>query len=164
MRSVNKNDIESLYFVTKVDSANIENTLLANRNVIFFELYEKSKMFTYKRKHMIICDTLKDRSFEMNDDFDLHLTGDKNKEKLIEKWVNTDKYYILPERVDKEHPDGSLDLAKAIDFYNSKDLDVYIDSLRKSYYKSYHENYYRTNPQDKPNIPYVSKIRKDYKF
>ncbi len=100
----------------------------------------------------------------MNDDFDLHLTGDKNKEKLIEKWVNTDKYYTLPERVDKEHPDGSLDLAKAIDFYNSKDLDVYIDSLRKSYYKSYHENYYRTNPQDKPNIPYVSKIRKDYKF
>jgi len=101
--------------------------------------YTNSKKLTYERMGV---DT-KDSCFESkeitdlttyyyvnNSEIDLHLIyEDSNRIKLISKWVNYKEY--IPFVHPPDHPDGSLDMVKALDFYNSKDLKKYIDSIRK---------------------------------
>lgn len=72
-------------------------------------------------------------------EFDLQLyTEDKNKDRLIKKWLNKKEY--IPLLRSPEYTYGSLDMRRSLDFYNSDDLKQYIDSLRQIKYKRLENN------------------------
>jgi hypothetical protein len=121
--------------ISKKDSIRIEKKLLALKNWSFKECYSKSEMETYKKKGKIFNDTicrindLTEYYCTNNSDIDLtYIFEDNNRKNLISKWVNKKEYipYVNP----PDFPDGSLNMVRALDFYNSLDLKKYIDSVR----------------------------------
>lgn len=149
-----KRPFNGKYLITPEDSAIIERTLLDNKNIMFTELYERSKQQTYNRKGIAICDTFPDRSYYyVYHRYDLRLTGNSKKEKLYNKWLQEEAFFI--DRTSHEYPDGSLDFARSLEFYNSKDLVFFIDSLRQDYYKDLYEKKYKSNPPSNATVPYI---------
>ena len=118
-----------------------EKSQKKKKNWSFSECYTQSKYNTYKRLGIDIKDSCFTKSnvadltgyfYINNSDIDLHLIfEDSNRIKLVEKWVNDINY--IPKPINPpDFPDGSLDLVRALDFYNSEDLKKYIDSLRNN--------------------------------
>jgi hypothetical protein len=128
-----KNDL------TKEEILLIEKKIINVKNLCFNDLYYKSKLKTHKRlsKEVQICDesskikNLTHFYYSQRDFIDLYeFSKDKNKEKLINNWLNKKEY--IPIVNPPDYPNGSLDLVCALDFYNSNDLEMYTDSIRKS--------------------------------
>lgn len=142
------------YYVTKNDSILIEEILLDNKNVIFSKLYDQAKSKTYKSKGMEIKDTLTDMSYQRFSHYDWHISNDYNQEKLLEKWLNKPGYDIDKTRIIPQE-DGTLDIARALDFYNSFDLASYLDSLRGKYYKETVEIKYKSKIPKEATVRYT---------
>ncbi len=125
--------------VSKEDSLELERSLLALKNWSFNECYSLSMIETYKRLKVDINDSCRVNNltgyyYINNTEIDLYwIFEDKNRQKLINKWVNKEGYtpFVNP----PDFPDGSLDMVRALDFYNSEDLKIYIDSVRHAEYK-----------------------------
>ena len=117
----------------------IEENLIALKNWCFIECYSESQKLTYKRIGINTKDScfsskqindLTKYYYVNNSGIDLNIIfKDSNRVRLIEKWVNKEGYvpFVNP----PDFPQGSLDMVKALDFYNSEDLKKYIDSIRK---------------------------------
>jgi len=124
--------------ISERDSLNLEKTLIEIKNYNFQECYRVSENATYERigvnKNDTSCKKVNDLStyyFTSISKLDLNFVmNDRNREKLVQKWVNKKEYnpYVNP----PDFPDGSLNMIRALDFYNSKDMSVYIDSIRQS--------------------------------
>ena len=134
-KSEDRKETEKNY-LSKEDSIRLEKDILNYKNILFSYLYNDSKKQTYKKKGLLVCDTLKDLTHLYNSNtIDLRWVGeDKNRDKLLQTWLAKEEYYVHISDP-PEIPDGSLDLTRALDFYNSKELNVFIDSLRRSEYK-----------------------------
>ena len=63
---------------------------------------------------------------------------DNNAVALIKKWLKKDymKAYEIDYCDANEDGKGGIDMLRAIDFYNSKDLGLYIDSVRQELWKN----------------------------
>ena len=121
----------------------IETTLLNVKNVCFDELLYESKQTTYKR--MGIKDSTLINEYKIIKNLTrfhytqkefinlLEFSNDKNRKILIDRWLNKKEY--IPIVNPPDYPDGSLDLVRALDFYNSDDMKKYLDSIRQIEYK-----------------------------
>jgi hypothetical protein len=126
--------------LSKKDSIEVEESMNGIKNITFNECYYKSKLNTYKRLGVndsnecfsSLNKKVKDLTgyYYMNNSFinPKWIFDDKNRDKLLNKWINDKKY--IPFVNPPDFPDGSIDMVRALDFYNSKDMAVYIDSLR----------------------------------
>ncbi len=63
---------------------------------------------------------------------------DENYKKLINKWLN--KEYPIEMSIDNPNVKTTMAFKKVLDFYESSDLNEYIDSLRNVFYKKYNKN------------------------
>jgi hypothetical protein len=124
--------------ISAEDSISLEKELVNYKNALFSTLYFKSLKETYLRNNIdpndFCYDTIKKWDLTISDcvihEFDLQLYAeDKNKDRLIKKWMNKKKY--IPLSRSPEYTYGSLDMKRSLDFYNSDDLKQYIDSLRQ---------------------------------
>ena len=129
-----KEDINTQHLLTTSDSLEIEEDLFNYKNVLFSHLHQESKKETYAKKNMQILDTLPDMTYFYYNNWNLMWVPDKNKEKLIQKWLDK-KEFFLEKDFHLEIPSGSLDLARALAFYNSEDLEKFLDSIRKTEYQ-----------------------------
>ena len=123
--------------ISKEDSLFVESELLKYKNCLFSEIYENGLKKTYKRLGYEQKIKPKDLTYyfyggDFNPEF---MKNDNNRNKLITKWLNDKTYESVPEIVD-----GSLDLVRALDFYNSEDLKKYLDSLRVIEYERISNN------------------------
>jgi hypothetical protein len=117
--------------LSKSDSAWVEYEILRYKNTIFYEMFTKSKIKTYEANNLPYPDEkLTDLIYYYNSGFNPEwMINKKGRDKLIEKWLSKNGYDP------KEHSiEGSSDMARALDFYNSDDLSIYMDSLRHSEY------------------------------
>ncbi len=130
-----KKDIQKTQnVITRNDSLEIEEQLLNYKNVLFSQLYQESKKATYKKKNLQILDTLPDMTYFYYNNWNLFWTIDDNKNKLFHKWLDNDEFF-LEKDFHLEIPSGSLDLARALAFYNSEDMEKFLDSIRATEYR-----------------------------
>ena len=120
--------------ISKEDSLFVELELLKYKNCLFSEVYQLGIKNTYKKLgyEQNIEPKVNDLTYyfyggDYNPEF---MKKDINRNKLFEKWLNNKTYESVPEIVD-----GSLDIVRSLDFYNSEDLKHYLDSLRKIEYE-----------------------------
>jgi len=139
---INKNREVSNFLITKDDSLYVEESLLHYKNVLFSRLYNTSKEETYKKKQLEFYDTLPDITYYYYNLQNLRWYPNDNLNKLLRKWLDKNEFYIS-KVYPPEHPDGSLDLARALAFYNSDDLKNHLDSLRQVEYKRIIEEVYK---------------------
>lgn len=125
--------------LTLEDSVYVERELLAFKNILFSELYNRSKTITQNKKNISCNDSLNDLSYYFYSFYPGWMMEDRNREKLLEKWLKYERY--IPIAQPPDHPEGSLDLARALDFYNSDDLTKFLDSLRILEYKRIKSDY-----------------------
>jgi hypothetical protein len=123
--------------ISKEDSLFVESELLKYKNCLFSEIYQLGINNTYKKLGYEQKIKPKDLTYyfyggDFNPEF---MKNDTNRSKLITKWLNDKTYESVPEIVD-----GSLDIVRALDFYNSEDLKQYLDSLRVIEYERINEN------------------------
>jgi hypothetical protein len=123
------------------DSIELEESMLGIKNITFNECFYKSRINTYKRLKLDENDECyKKVLLELKDLTGYHYMNntyidpkwiyrDENREKLLSKWINKKEY--IPFVNPPDFPDGSLDMVRALDFYNSKDMKLYIDSLKQ---------------------------------
>ncbi|KGO91084.1 hypothetical protein [Flavobacterium subsaxonicum] len=139
LQACSKSESNSLiekYALSIEDSIQIEKELLNYKKCLFSEVYNRSREANYKRMHLEM-DTVKDLTYYFHSTFNIRwFYEDKNRSKLLKNWL--DKEVYIPIAMPPDHPDGSLDLARAIDFYESEELQKYIDSLRISEYNFMH--------------------------
>lgn len=130
----NKRVIYSEEKISTKDSLFVEVELMQYKNCLFSSFYYFSMQKTYKK--LGIKDNeipeVSDLTYfyyggEFNPEF---MIDDPNREKMFNKWINNKKYEPVTEIAD-----GSLDIVRALDFYNSEDLNMYLDSLRQMEYK-----------------------------
>ena len=124
----------------KLSHDTLEKSLQALKDWSFSECYTQSEYNTYKRLGIDIQDScfIKSHAADLtgyyyvnSSDIDLHwVFEDSNRIKLVSKWVNKAEYTPRPINP-PDFPDGSLNMVRALDFYNSDDLKKYIDSVRK---------------------------------
>ena len=135
-RKSESNSLVEKYALSIEDSIQIEKELLNYKKCLFSEVYNRSREANYKRMHLEM-DTVKDITYYFHSSFNkLWLNEDKNRSRLLKKWL--DKEVYIPIAKPPDHPNGSLDLARAIDFYESEELQKYIDSLRVNEYNFMH--------------------------
>ncbi|WP_445721378.1 hypothetical protein [Flavobacterium sp.] len=120
--------------ITTKDSLLVEEELKQYKNCLFSSLYNLGLQKTYKRLGINNNEisSVKDLTYfyysgEFNPQF---MIDDSNRERMFNRWINDTKYEPIPEIVD-----GSLDIVRALDFYNSQDLKIFLDSLRQVEYK-----------------------------
>lgn len=126
--------------ISKEDSLFIELGLLKYKNCLFSEVYHLGIKSTYKKLgyEQNIVPKVNDLTYyfyggDFNPEF---MSKDVNRNKLLDKWLNDKTYETLPEIVE-----GSLDIVRALDFYNSEDLKHYLDSLRVIEYERVSKNH-----------------------
>ncbi|WP_447636573.1 hypothetical protein [Flavobacterium microcysteis] len=133
---------DSGFPIPKKDSLFVEEELRQYKNCLFTEVYYRGLKRTYDRlgidnkefKKVEKLDlTYYFYSGEFNSAF---MLDDKNRDKMFEKWLNDTKYGDVDEIVK-----GSFDMVRALDFYNSEDIKVYLDSLRIVEYKRIQDRY-----------------------
>lgn len=140
--SCNKN-VKLTKSLSNKDSLQIENSLKALKNWCFNECYFMAEAETYKRMGrnsdcIFKMPNLTNYYYVNNSGINLSLLfEDFNRVKLIAKWVSKKEY--LPFIFPPDHPDGSINIVRALDFYNSEDLKNYIDSARIVETKKYLE-------------------------
>lgn len=139
-----KNAVTKNSLLTKEDSLYVEESLLHYKNVVFSRLYNQSKEETYTKKQMKICDTLPDITYYYYNLQNLRWYPNSDLDKLLRKWLDKPEFYIF-QAYPPEHPEGSLDLARALAFYNSDDLKSHLDSLRQVEYKRIMKEVYNNN-------------------
>lgn len=120
--------------ISTVDSIFVEQEILKYKNCLFSEIYHLGiknsyQKFGYNENNI---PKLQDLTYyfyggEFNPRF---MEKDINRDNLIRNWLNDKRYYDIP-----EIKEGSLDLVRALDFYNSKELEKYLDSLKKNEYE-----------------------------
>ncbi|UZT96699.1 hypothetical protein ODZ84_15900 [Chryseobacterium fluminis] len=127
------------------DLKKIEILLSKHKRYAFIDLYRKSLRQEEKKYHVKKCDSLLDVSSTelynencLKADFysDDHKSyNDENYNLLILKWLKKDYPVYMP----TDNPDvrTTMTFKKALDFYESDDLNKYIDSLRILFYKKY---------------------------
>ena len=109
---------------------------------MFATLYYKAQKQSYRKKGVNYdsINTFKDLSYYFYGNYKsinhTFLQDDPNRDKLYNKWLN-DKLYIPLIEKSKDLPEGSFDLVRCLDFYNSKEVKKYIDSLRDIEYQRY---------------------------
>jgi len=131
---------DSGFSIPKKDSLFVEEELRQYKNCLFSSFYYFGLKRTYERlgmdkeefkKRAALDLTYYYYSGEFNPAF---MLDDKNRDKMFEKWLNDTKYGDVDEIVK-----GSFDMVRALDFYNSEDVKVYLDSLRIVEYKRIEE-------------------------
>lgn len=130
----NSKQLRSNSSISKEDSTKLEEALRVLKKWNFVECYSLSETNTYKRMGIDLSSRrVKNLSlyyYINNTSIDLHYVfEDQNRKRLVEKWVNKEGY--IPFVNPPDFPDGSLDMVRALDFYNSEDMRVYIDSVRQ---------------------------------
>ncbi|SFJ76558.1 hypothetical protein [Myroides guanonis] len=136
-------------YVLDNDAKNkIEKLLSIHKEYAFIDLYEKSIVQEEKKFKIQNGDSLFDiTSMELYQEFCLivdfyskdHPTYENIKyDKLIHKWLQKE----YPPYISMDNPNikTTMTFRRAFDFYNSKDLNEYIDSLRVLFYAKYRNN------------------------
>lgn len=130
--------------ISAKDSLFVEKELKQYKNCLFSTIYQLGVKKTYSRLGLNEKELSKFKdltyyyySGEFNPKF---MTDDINREKILNKWLDDKKYQPI-----KEIVDGSLDIVRALDFYNSEDLKIYLDSLRQLEYKRINDNENKKN-------------------
>jgi hypothetical protein len=126
----------------------IEVILSKHKKYAFFDFYNKSIKQEEKKYHLKKCDSLFDLSPNelynencIKVDFysENHKSyDDENYDLLISKWLNKNYPPYMP--LDNPNIKSTMTLKKALDFYESDELNKYIDSLRNLFYKKYENN------------------------
>ncbi|WP_370901323.1 hypothetical protein [Chryseobacterium gossypii] len=130
------------------DLRKIEILLSKHKRYAFIDLYEKSIRQEEKKYHIKKCDSLFDLSsnelynencLKMDFYSDDHKSyDDENYNILISKWLKKEYPPYIP--TDNPNIKTTMVFKKALDFYESADLNNYIDSLRIVFYKKYKEH------------------------
>lgn len=116
------------------DLKKIEILLSKHKRYAFIDLYEKSIRQEEKKYHIKKCDSLFDLSsnelynencLKMDFYSDDHKSyDDENYNILISKWLNKEYPAYIP--TDNPNIKTTMTLKKALDFYESADLNIYI--------------------------------------
>ena len=136
------------FFIPTKDKEKIELLLSKYKKHAFLDLYRKSIKQAEKKYKLQKCDSLFDVT-EMGLYIDYSLPkyyftkekpnySDYNYDKMIKKWLN--KNYPPDRPLDNPNIKTIREFKRAFDFYESKDLQQYIDSLQQSFYKRYKVN------------------------
>lgn len=133
--------------ISKDDLNKIELLLSKHKRFAFVDFYEKSIKKDEKKFNLKKCDSLFDMTstqlyheYCLKVDFyseDHPTYEDKNYDALISKWLN--KKYPVYMPPDDPNIKTTFAFKRALDFYESDDLEKYIDSLRVVFY-SKHKN------------------------
>jgi uncharacterized protein (UPF0332 family) len=126
--SCNQKNISNNENYVNLDTVNIQETLLIYKNIICSDVYYKSlDKFNNKAKSE---DLSRAYYAPFSKDLIFLMEYDKNRALLIEKWVNLnyDKFKEI-DNISSKYPNGSLELIKTFDFYNSEDLKKHLDSI-----------------------------------
>lgn len=134
--------------IKQEDKKKIEILLSKHKRYAFIDFYEKSIKQEEKKYQVKKCDSLFDlSSTELYQDDCLKLDfyseshqsySDENYNKMINKWLKKDYPPSMP--TDNPNIKTTMTFKKALDFYESTDLNKYIDSLRTLFYKKYEEH------------------------
>ena len=132
----------------KEDKIKIEILLSKHRRYAFIDLYEKSIKQEEKKYNIKKTDSLFDlSSTELYHQYCLKIDfysskhpsyTNENYEKMINKWLMKNYFPSMP--TDNPNLKTTMTLKKALDFYESSDLNKYIDSLRSIFYEKYRNN------------------------
>ena len=124
--------------IRKVDNEKIELMLAKHKKYAFMDLYRKSILKEENIYRIQKCDSIFDLSASelisescLKIDFysdDNPFSTDRNYESLIAKWLN--KQYPPFAPTDDANLKTTMTFKKVFDFYESADLNKYIDSLR----------------------------------
>lgn len=141
--SANKND--SINFE---DKRKIEILLSKYKRYAFLDLYGRSIKQDHKKYNIKRCDSLFDvSSMELQNEYCLFVDFysaqhqsyiDENYNIMIKKWLDKDYSPYMP--LDNPNIKTVMEYKRALDFYESKNLKDYIDSLRNVYYEKYNNN------------------------
>lgn len=133
---------------SKVDNEKIELILAKHKKYAFMDLYRKSILKEEKNYGLQKCDSVFDLSASelmaegcLKIDFysENHPSYiDNNYENLIEKWLN--KEYPPYASTDDANLKTTMTFKKVFDFYESADLNRYIDSLRIVFQEKHRNN------------------------
>lgn len=128
------------------DYKKIDLLLTKHKQKAFIDLYQKLVSQEERKYQIKKTDSLYDLTYgEINSEFCLDIDfyseehpsySDENYDKLINKWLKTD-YFI---HTDNQNIKPTLTFKKAFAFYESEDLNKYIDSLRIVFIRKYKEN------------------------
>jgi hypothetical protein len=112
---------------TVLDSVEYKEILIY-KNIICSDLYYRSLK---KNNDKVNLEDLSRAYYgPFSEDFKFLMEYDKNRELLINKWVNLDyNRFKEVEGISTKYPNGSLELIKIIEFLNSKDLKKHLDSI-----------------------------------
>lgn len=141
--SINKNDL-----INSGDKEKIDLLLSKYKRYAFLDLYRKSIKQEEKKYNIKKCDSLFDiSSMELQNEYCLFVDFyssqhpsyiDENYNKMIKKWLTKDYSPYMP--LDNPNIKTVMEYKRALDFYESRDLKNYIDSLRNVYYEKYNKN------------------------
>lgn len=131
--------------IDKEAKEKIERLLNIHKRYAFIDLYSRALQYEEKIQDVANCESLLDISamellheYCLVQDFysDSHPSYENtNYTKLIDKWI--DKEYKAYTSLDDKNMKVTMVFKKVFDFYESKDLEVYIDSLRILFYDKY---------------------------
>ena len=134
--------------ISKADSEKIEFILAKHKKYAFMDLYRKSLLKEENNYNIQKCDSIFDLSASelisencLKIDFysdDHPFYADTNYESLIESWLN--KQYPPFAPTDDANLKTSMTFKKVFDFYESADLNKYIDSLRTVFHEKHLNN------------------------
>ncbi|MCQ9639362.1 hypothetical protein MP478_08140 [Chryseobacterium sp. WG14] len=134
--------------INKQDLRKIELLLSKHKKYAFIDLYRKEIQQEEKKYHIKKCDSLFDLSSTelvqenclfmdfYSEDHSSYI--DQNYQSMINKWLKKDYPPSIP--ADNPNIKMTMTFKKALDFYESADLDKYIDSLRVVCHRKYKEN------------------------
>lgn len=134
--------------ISKADSEKIELILAKHKKYAFMDLYRKSILKEENFYRIQKCDSIFDLSaselmsenclkIDFYSDDNLSYT-DTNYESLIARWLN--KYYPPYAPTDDANIKTTMTFKKVFDFYESPDLNKYIDSLRTVFHEKHLNN------------------------
>lgn len=134
--------------IKEKDRKKIEILLSKHKRYAFIDLYKKSIKQEEKKYQIKYCDSLFDlSSTELAQENCLFIDFyskehpsyiDKNYNAMINKWLK--KNYSPDMPTDNPNIKTTMTFKKSLDFYESTDLNKYIDSLRTVFYKKYEEH------------------------
>ncbi|QIY91089.1 hypothetical protein [Chryseobacterium gallinarum] len=134
--------------IKEEDKKKIEILLSKHKRYAFIDFYEKSIKQEERKYQVKKCDSIFDlSSTELYQDDCLKLDfysenhqsyNDENYDRMVNKWLKKDYPPSMP--TDNPNIKTTMTFKKALDFYESTDLNKYIDSLRTLFYKKYEEH------------------------
>ena len=134
--------------ISKADSEKIELILAKHKKYAFMNLYRKSLLKEENKYNLQKCDSIFDLSASelisencLRIDFysdDNTSYTDPNYEFLIARWLNKDYPPFAP--ADDANLKTTMTFKKVFDFYESADLNKYIDSLRNVFHEKHLNN------------------------